>query len=63
MEYKPDKNTDRIRAWLNRNKKNVKALSALLEAKGHSAGGVAHALSSHELKSLRKEIINEFKIN
>jgi hypothetical protein len=62
MRYNPDTNTAKIRKWLGKSAKNVKALSAFIEAEGHGLHGIAHALSGHDFDALRKKIVKEFKI-
>lgn len=62
MKYNPDKNTAKIRKWLDRSEGNIKALLTFMNTKGHIQHDIAHALSGHELKKFREEIVKKFKI-
>ena len=62
MKHNPDQNTDKIRKWLKKSKRNITRLADFVENEGHSPHGIAHVLGGHEFKEFRKQIIKEFKI-
>ena len=63
MQHRPDKNTLKIRKWLQATPKTNRArLRAWLEEKGQGQSGITHLLHGRTFANHRKQVVTKWSI-